>query len=545
MKKILYPLIFILFASLILSVPAFSDSQAVPARAADTMMTQYFKWVEMGAAALPEIKSAIAGDNWRMKTHALLAAGKIGDKSMVPQILDRLRHDTNRAVKNCAVKALGDLKAKQALPVLLEVLNPETPGVANEPVPDKKLIIGALGKIGDKQAVIPLCRLLFSSRNEEVKNTIAKAIIAIGDSRASLFILSAHRKDPGLSGFPLMQAAAIIGRLPVKNGEDFLLTLVSDNPAPVRNAAADALSRAGTYKSIPTLVSSFATPDPFFRKKIGAALVAISAESSVSPMCDFLKNPDKPIAMDAADVLSRMNTDTIAEAVFSRLKEDPVYNAAAAYVLGAKAYDPAIPVLRTRLQMSGQPGRDEMAEALGRMKDRESIPLLISIAKQEVPDGPAGAVRALGEMKANQAMPVLFSLLEGRNPRLMDSVIFALGEIGDPAAARPLIDLYYESGLKYQFQVGLALAQIGGRNVAQFIKDNMESGNTKRRRMAGFMLLKSKDKTLIPYALSLLDDQDKSIRTCALGALKNMTGLSYDTPGKWKAWGAEKHPARK
>jgi len=118
----------------------------------------------------------------------------------------------------------------------------------------------------------------------------------------------------------------------------------------------------------------------------------------------------------------------------------------------------------------------------------------------------------------------------------MFPLIAALGDIGDPAAVKPLMNLYYGSNLQYQHQIALALARIGGPDVAAFIKDNMESGNDKRRRMAGFMLLKSTDAGLVPYAVSLLDDPDESIRKYAMGGLKNITGLDYESVAEWKAW---------
>ena len=511
---------------------AFAGQGLTGAHAADTMMSQYFKWVKMGKAAIPEIKAALASKEWREKTHALLAAGQIGDKSLIPEIMDILKSDPNRAVKNCAVKALGDLKADVAVPELIGMLASDTEKQASSGL-DQRIVIEALGKIGDKRATLPLCRLLLSSRNENIRNRTADAIVAIHDKKASSFLLAQKKRNPD---FPYVQAAAIISRIPIKGAEDFILKML-DSPKPtVKNAAADALLRVGTDKSIPKLLDAFPGPDLFLRKKIGEALVAIDSSAAVPQLCDLLKGHDKKLIMDAANVLSRMDADNIPGIVFERFEKDPGYNAGAAYVLGLKGYDPAIPVLRKRLKDPAQTGKNEMAEALGRLGDRDSIPLLISMAAKEMPDGAIGAIYALGDLKAKDAMPVLLSLLKKQNPKLTGPVIFALGQIGDPAAVRPLIDLYYGSGLKYQFQIGLALAQIGGVPVLQFIKDNMDSGNPKRRNMAGFILLKSKDKNFIPYALSLVDDPDKNIRSYAIGALKNMTGLSYDTAAEWKKW---------
>jgi hypothetical protein len=54
--------------------------------------------------------------------------------------------------------------------------------------------------------------------------------------------------------------------------------------------------------------------------------------------------------------------------------------------------------------------------------------------------------------------------------------------------------------------------------------------------MAGYMLLKSRDPSLIPYAITLLDHPNESIRRYALGGLKNITGKHFETKTEWVAW---------
>ena len=69
----------------------------------------------------------------------------------------------------------------------------------------------------------------------------------------------------------------------------------------------------------------------------------------------------------------------------------------------------------------------------------------------------------------------------------------------------------------------------------------MDSGQEKRERMAGFILMKCKDKDLISYAVSLLDHPDEAVRRYAVGALKNITGLDFESEAQWKAW-RQKNP---
>jgi HEAT repeat protein len=177
-----------------------------------------------------------------------------------------------------------------------------------------------------------------------------------------------------------------------------------------------------------------------------------------------------------------------------------------------------------------------MAEALGWLDDRESVPLLMEVAARKNKQGSAGAIWSLGYLKAEEAIPLMVNILKKQDRQLTAPAIFALGEIGNPSTVKPLINLYYESGFQYQMQIALSLAQIGGPEVAEILKTNMESGNPKREKMAGYMLLKSRDPSLIPYAITLLDHPNESIRRYALGGLKNITGKHFETKTEWVAW---------
>jgi len=511
--------------------PALGEqAPAVSSKAAVSELDLYYQWLDMGEAAVPQVKKALESPNWRMRTHALLAVGKLGRREMIPRIIDILETDDHPAVKNCAVTALGDLTAAAAVPGLIALLK-ETPS-PRKPIPDKRVIIQSLGKIGDARAAAPLYAML-KTAPEAMRGDIAAALVMIGDQTVSEWILA--EKKPG-AAYPFLQAAMILGELPVEKADDFVMPLLGDHRPQVQNAAAIALGKMRSEKSVPALIKQFNMADGQLRDNIAAALIAIDAPAAIRPLCDLLGHADSETAMTAARILSAMTVAGIDKKVFEMFQADAAVNAPAAYILGRKDYDGALPVLRDRLARETGPGQEQMAEALGLLNDAASVPLLLNVAARKSANGSAGAIWALGRMKVETAVPVLLDLLRKKDRRLMFPLIAALGDIGDPAAVKPLMNLYYGSNLQYQHQIALALARIGGPDVAAFIKDNMESGNDKRRRMAGFMLLKSTDAGLVPYAVSLLDDPDESIRKYAMGGLKNITGLDYESVAEWKAW---------
>lgn len=126
--------------------------------------------------------------------------------------------------------------------------------------------------------------------------------------------------------------------------------------------------------------------------------------------------------------------------------------------------------------------------------------------------------RALGELQ-----PLLLKLLTQRAVDRLPEIIWALGELGTTEAVGLLIDLFYESSFRYSLYIGLALDRIGGSKVRAFIKDNLESGQAMRQRMACYMLRKTQDRELLPYIRTLLVHPNCKIRNSARIAFQRLT----------------------
>jgi len=517
-----------------LALPTFSPNTNICLAATNISITeQYYQWLEMGDAAIPELKEALKSDNWRMRTHALLAMGKTGDNSLTPLLIDHLQNDNNQAVKNCAVLALGYLKESSAVQILLDLLNQYQESVKGKILPEQRVIVKSLGMIGDSAAVKPLFDLLVSTRNDQLRLEITEALITINDPVVSEMILT-HKPDP--KRFPYTHAAKILGEIPVDGAEDYLIKSLGNNRMTIKNSAVISLGKIKSQKSVPLLLALLKEDDSHLQSNISKSLINIDAPSAVIPLCNLLSNPNSKTAMISGRILANMSNNNIAEEVYIRFKKDHSINAPAAVVLGHKQYKKSIPEIRLRLRDEKETGQEEMTEALGLLEDRESIPLLMKIATRKSRNGSFGAIWALGHLKSEEAIPLLLKIIKKQDRHLTGPAVFALGEIGDPATVKPLINLYYESGFQYQMQVSLALAQIGGPEVAEILKTNMESDNPKRQKMAGYMLLKSRDTSLVPYAISLLRHPDASIRRYAMGGLKNITGQNFETTPEWEVW---------
>jgi HEAT repeat protein len=95
--------------------------------------------------------------------------------------------------------------------------------------------------------------------------------------------------------------------------------------------------------------------------------------------------------------------------------------------------------------------RISAAFALGRQRDREAIPLLRQVLRDEASRSPALAgyvALALGEMHVREAAPELAPLLERRSTESLELFLRAAKELADPSLGLPLLAILKEEKIK-------------------------------------------------------------------------------------------------
>ncbi|MFW5861769.1 MAG: HEAT repeat domain-containing protein [Spirochaetota bacterium] len=492
----------------------------------DPVTRAYNDWLARGESSLPDVIRAAESEEWRMRSHAMLALGRLGNQNHVSLALKRLKKDTSKPVRNSAVIALGDLKAKSAVQVLIPMLDEESRV-------SSALVAESLGKIGNDEAVKPLYTILYQN-NRALRLKVVEALVRINDPLASRLIMKDMKKirKHGLEGY----AARILGEMPVPGAEKFCIALAGSGSVPEQTSAIVALGKMRSPGAVPVLVNHVKNSPELLRERSAESLIQIDALSSVDPLVKLLGSPEKETAMTSARVLSRLSAHRVESRVFALFRENPAANGPAAYVLGRKKFRKAIPLLRSRLENETQAGRNEMARALGWMNDRPSVPLLMEVAETRKANGAHGAVWALGQLKAGKAVPLLISILEDDNRQLVAESIAALGSIGDKRAVKPIIRLYYGTGDAFAPYVTTALAKIGGERVREFVRVNIESGDQSRQRMAGQLLLRLKDPELKKFGIKMLDHGDDLVRGYGVEYLKSITGHDFRTISEWKEW---------
>ena len=98
----------------------------------------------IGEAALSSLLEALTHTEWLVRLHAVEALGKTRSPDAVDPLLSVLVNDRDRAVREDAVRALGQIGDVRAIEFLVTAMN--TAGL-------RPLAVEALGKIGDRSAV--------------------------------------------------------------------------------------------------------------------------------------------------------------------------------------------------------------------------------------------------------------------------------------------------------------------------------------------------------------------------------------------------------
>jgi HEAT repeat protein len=344
-------------------------------------------------AAVPALVEVVkdADTHPKARGEAAVALGEIGDPAAIPALVAAARPsaterdvmDANRHVAD----ALGKLRAREAVPVLTDMLQKSPDGFTQVAAVD------ALGKIGDPAAVDALVAVATGERVEPF--TARKALLAlgrIGDARASPAVMRMlFEERPGVSFFPEAAfAAVLIGRpmaaplLAVLEGRDEALAAWARGrgvlPGALYAKSAQLLGDVGGPEAVPALVRKLAYQDAdagiatYVRVFAAESLGRLRARDAVRPLADLVVRERDPDVRDRyCDALGRIGDPAAlpqlrAAAVAApdwSLREGPL---AAISRLGGEAERKALADARAKECAKGCPPRVEAA--LGAMSAR-------------------------------------------------------------------------------------------------------------------------------------------------------------------------------
>ena len=362
-----------------------------------------------------------------------------------------------------------------------------------------------------------------------------------------------------------------------------LARLIHDPEARIRRRAALAIGHVGLSEGIGLLAELGTDPEPEVRQMAVFAMGLIGDRAALEHLLLALGDPSPLVRGSAAEAVGLTGDATAADAVAEMARrivdsgtlvavpaeeDDPRRDTPAAayrlalYSLVRLGSYPALAA--AALNESGQPILRwwPVAYALQQAADARALPALRSLASDPHPYTRGFAVQALGELKDSQSVSMLLPLVVGNDRSVAIQAVRALGLIGAPEAVPALLRLVQdpETDSHTRLEAVVAVGSIGGETVVETMIDLLASPDPQIRAAAvrslavadpdGFIVILSgldpgvhwsvraslaatlrnlKPEAALPRLLAMLQDSDQRVIPAVLAALTSLR--APDGPG--------------
>ena len=223
----------------------------------------------------------LMGKDPRTKRHATVALGQIGSAEAVPSLLGALK-DEDREVRETAVKALGKMRAPEAVPLLGELLRS-----AEYAVGEKEGAAEALGQIRAPEAA-PFLVEASKVESPKVRKAALRALgalgVAGGPETLAHLVQAMTDKDNEVSS----AAAFALGKIGGPDAFPHLIQVLKEKDHPASRGAAAALGEIGNPEGIPLLVRVVGEKDHPARASAIASLWMMEAQEAAPSLVQVL-----------------------------------------------------------------------------------------------------------------------------------------------------------------------------------------------------------------------------------------------------------------
>ncbi len=351
-----------------------------------------------------ELEALLRDPDRGVRRRAALAAGRIGERSLVPALLEQLG-DPEVEVRRMAAFALGLVADRAATDRLLAALADPDAGVRGRAVE-------ALGRIGDARTAAAVARLAVDT----LPKTISRMSVR-GDDPGSLEDRWAEQR----------LALVALSRLKDRAAAEHAL-LVEGRPRFDWWAATWLAMRLEDPALRPVLVSAAVSDDPRSRALAARGLGALKDASAVPLLLGLTRDADQTVALEALRALGAIG--------------DPRGTAAAAALLASPSEVLRREALRALALLPPDPGLRQRVVALVADRDPWVRAAAFGALARTSPDDfalvlsgldvdPDFRVRsalagALGAVGDEMCVGVLHAMLKDEDPRVVPSVLEAL-----------------------------------------------------------------------------------------------------------------------
>ncbi len=466
-----------------------------------------------GPYAVPHLRTMLASPDLDTVMFSLQMLSRIGDPLAVHGIVPLAQHaDPN--VAQCAIEALGELRHREAVPTLLQLLASD--------LWLQLAAIDALGKIGDPAAVGPLVALIPDSIVAE------PAVIAL------------QRLAAPESLGALLGRLQIVSELPLRDALLLALGVVIDlhpDPVPVAvrcSASLELNSSAGLLRYLGEILRwEAATAAPAGSEPVADArdlpslLRAATAVTVVAGLGQLYPAVLTRVAQDeeAAWIvgLFRRHPVALTPALGELLRHPDLRVRRGALLAGAFVSDDLV-LVTAHLRDADAMVRAAACRALGLIGEPKTSGLLIQRLFEGDPAEQAAAVEALAEFPADALEPLDVCLGPSVPPEVVIAALKVLSRRGVPRFEARIAELAHHPLPAIRKAAIRAAAQLPGTRPEVLLIRALADDHQPIRVEALDLLVKRDQDRTIPTLAALLQTGD-SLRAHVIRALGQMRAL--------------------
>ena len=385
-----------------------------------------------------------------IKIDAIMALGKLGNKNAVPVILKIM--NTDDLFKIVSITALGNLRSNDAVEPVVVLMSDAFVGTMADKIRSES--IKTLGEIGNPSCIDALLieyneHLTISTR-KEIMIALGK-IANIKSAEKILPFLQEKNEDLRLS------VIAALGSCKNNIAVDPLIVIMNDkvNTIPVRVQAIKALSQIGDIKSAPSLIIELTDSAPAIRIASADALGLLQDSKSIDSLINTLseigeKEPlgseNSPYKVDTLSNVRRASTKALgnlkAEKAIPDLMKlacEDQYNAIEAINALQKMGKPTTEMFLSALKDANIEKQIIAARGIGGMGDTRATELLLKTLQEKDFNLRAASAMSLGQLKAVNAIDKLSGALKDDDSSVRANAAYALWMIGTEKSKEAVI----------------------------------------------------------------------------------------------------------
>jgi HEAT repeat protein len=253
-------------------------------------------------------------------------------------------------------------------------------------------------------------------------------------------------------------------------------------------------------------------PNALVRERAVRSLAEIDHPRAVKALTAALSDVHRDVQLVAAEAFTRRKEPEAIEPLLAALEHRKTETAVQQMILRALANfgDPGVDKIVARLQDPNCTARAELAEVLGRMKERRAVQPLIGLLNDEDVKVRKEAAHALGRIGDPSAVDALLKEIDDDRWLLRSEIAEALGRLGDKKAVDALIKHLKDEKWLVQRSSARALSALGDPRATPALIELLMSTNEDVRTCAAEVLGTLGDPRAVAPLLALLRDPEAS-----------------------------------